>query len=184
MRLRSTLAIGAAAALVAALPAHAATKTLDGKKTKVLTFKDTTTAPQDHDTDLPTSVVSGSPDKAGCVQPRCGVFSFVYKPAKGVKRGPFSARIAWTVPGQDYDLYVIEDGGVVGQCGAPAGTSEVVVIPTPDAGHKYTIVIDHYRSVPDTITATVSFPAKDKVATTVPGTVDTSVFTGINCGIS
>lgn len=179
MRARGPVVIAALAALLAAVPAHAATKTLDGKKTKTLTFKDVISAPQDHDSDF----VLGTSDRTQCSTPRCSKFTFVYKPAKGVKRGPFSARISWTFPVEDFDLYVVQDnGGTVGQCGASAGTSEVVVVPQPLPGHRYTIVIDHYRALPDTVTATVSFPAKDKVVTTVPTAAEK--VEPINCGIS
>jgi len=179
MRYRGILAVTAAAALMATVPAHAATPTLDGKKTKVLTYKDNVTAPQDNDKDI-----ASSGDRTNCAPPRCARFTFLYKPAKHVKAGPFSARISWTFPVEDYDLYVVQDNaGDVGHCGAGAGVSEVVVISNPVPGHRYTIVIDHYRALPDTVTATVSFPAKDKVATTVPGNVD-GAFEPINCAIS
>lgn len=182
MRFRPIIVAAAVAAAAVGLPAHAGRPVLDGKAHKVLTFKDTTKAPQDNDSDLVTSQVS-SASKATCTPPRCAQFSFLYRPAKGVKKAPLSVRIAWTVPGQDYDLYIAEDGGVVGECGAPAGTSEVVVIPKPDAGHRYTIIIDHYRSMPDTITATATFPAKDKAASTVPAAANALVF-DFDCGLS
>jgi len=51
MRARNTIVLAAAAALLAAVPAHAGTPTLDGKKTKTLTFSGATT-PQDNDTNL------------------------------------------------------------------------------------------------------------------------------------
>jgi len=179
MRARVPVVVAALAALLAAIPANAATKTLDGKKTKTLTFKDVIAAPQDHDSDF----VLGTSDRTQCSPPRCSKFSFVYKPAKGVKKGPFSVRIAWTFPVEDFDLYVVQDnGGTVAQCGASAGTSEVAVVPQPLAGHKYTIVIDHYRALPDTVTATATFPAANKVATTVP--TSTEKVEPINCGIS
>ena len=180
MRHRMIVAATAAAALAATLPAHAAApKTLDGKKVKTLTFKDVVAAPSDNDSDFVTS----TGDRTVCAPPRCSKFTFLYKPAKGVKPGPFSARISWTFPVEDYDLYIVQDNaGNIGQCGAAAGTSEVVVITDPVPGHKYTVVIDHYRTVPDTVTATVSFPATDKVATTVPKSAEG--VEPINCGIS
>jgi hypothetical protein len=181
MRIRPLAALAAAAAVAAAVPAHAASPTLDGKKTKVLTFKDTVTAPADNDADYAGLTSS---DRTQCTPPRCSKFTFLYKPAKGVKKGPFSVRITWSAPAEDYDLYVVQDNaGIVGQCGAAVGTSETVVVPAPAPGHRYTIVVDHYRTVPDTVVATASFPAKDKVATTVPKTVDDNVQT-VNCGIS
>ena len=182
MRYRPILAAAAAAALVATMPAHAAgIKTLDGKKVKSLTFKDVVASPSDNDADFAT----GSSDRTVCSPPRCSKFTFLFKPAKGVKYGAFSARIAWTYPVEDYDLYVVQDNaGAVAQCGAAAGTSEVAVVSDPVPGHKYTIVIDHYRTLPDTVTATVTFPATNKVATTVPATVESKSIEPINCGIS
>lgn len=180
MRIRPLVTLAAAAAVAAALPAHAASPTIDGKKTKTLTFKDVVAAPQDNDADY---AALTSTDRTRCTRPRCSKFTFLFKPAKGVKRGPMSVRIAWTAPVEDYDLYVVQDNaGVVGQCGAAAGTSETVVVPTPAPGHRYTVVIDHYRAVPDTVTATVAFPATAKIATTAPGAVDNLQPT--NCGIS
>src|SRR5262245_37333018 len=178
MRVRPFLAAAAAAVLAATVPAHAATPTLDGKKTKTLTFKDVTTTPQDNDKDF-ASLSSG--DRTQCAQPRCAKFTFLYKPAKGVKNARMSVRISWTYPVEDYDLYVNQDNaGTVGNCGAFAGTSELVIIDQPAPGHKYTIVIDHYRSIPDTVTATVQYASKVQEPTTVPGAVDSKQ--GENCG--
>jgi hypothetical protein len=189
MRTRLILAAGAAAAVaVAALPSQAAgTKVLDGKKTKALTFS-LATSPQDNDVDLVTDQVPATtpvsrPDMASCPASRCLSYSFVYKPAKGVKAGPFSVKISWTIPGQDYDLYVIQDGGDVGHCGASAGTSEVVDIATPVKGKTYKVVIDQYRAGPDTITGKIAFPATDKVGSAAPSTLDDNGLP-TNCGLS
>jgi len=186
MRYRPLVIAATAAAVCAALPAHAAgVKTLDGKKTKALTFS-LATSPQDNDSNLVTdqtgtnSPVSRPANMADCPKTRCLSYSFRYAPAKGVKPGPFSVRISWTIPGQDYDLYVAENGAVVGQCGASTGTSEVVVIPAVK-GKTYTVIVDQYRSVPDTVAGSVSFPAKDKVGTT---TGDPTGFIPIDCGLS
>ena len=190
MRTRLILAAGAAAAVgVAALPSQAAgAKVLDGKKTKALTFS-LSSSPQDNDvnfvtdlTDLAAKSPVSRPDYGNCPASRCLSYSFVYKPAKGVKPGPFSVKISWTIPGQDYDLYVIQDGGDIGHCGASAGTSEVVVIDNPLKGNTYKVVVDEYRAGPDTVTGKVSFPATDKVAATAPSQIDS--LQPINCGIS
>jgi len=190
MRSRVLLAVCASAAVaMTVLPAHAGgAKVLDGKKAKTLTFKDVVSTPQDNDTNSVTDFVNlvastpiDRPDIATCAPPRCSRFDFVVKPARGVKKGPISARIAWTIPGQDYDLYLVENGGDVGHCGASAGTSEVVRLETVDYGKKYTLVVDHYRALPDTVTATVSFPAKDTVGSTAPAAVDGIL--PINCGL-
>lgn len=169
MRYRPAVAIALTAALAATLPAHAGgMKTLDGKKTKALTFS-LKSAPQENDTslvgDLAGEVGQSTPfdrpaDYAHCPKSRCLTYAFRYKPAKGVKPGPFSVKISWTIPGQDYDLYVIVDGGDAGHCGASAGSSEVVVVPAIK-GKVYKVVVDEYRAAPDTITGTVTFPAKD-----------------------
>ena len=190
MRIRLILAAGAAVTVAAtALPSHAAgAKVLDGKKTKALTFS-LASSPQTNDynlvtdfTDLAAQSPVSRPDMANCPASRCLSYSFVYKPAKGVRSGPFSVKIAWTIPGQDYDLYVIQDGGDVGHCGASAGTSEVVVIDAPIKGKTYKVVVDQYRAGPDTVTGKVSFPATDKVGSTAPATLDDGVPT--NCGLS
>jgi hypothetical protein len=191
MRYRLILATGAAAAVaVAAVPSNAAgTKVLDGKKTKTLSFS-LASSPQDNDTNLVTdftdlvaSTPVSRPDMGNCPAARCLSYKFVYKPAKGVKAGPFSVKIAWTIPGQDYDLYVIQDGGDVGHCGASAGTSEVVDITTPIKGKTYTVVIDQYRAAPDTVTGKVAFPATDKVGSSAPSTADDNGLP-LNCGLS
>ena len=176
MRARHTVVLATAAAVVAALPAHASTPTLDGKKTKVLTFSGAS-SPQDNDTNLVAD--EGGPnapgsnprpdDYAKCPKTRCLTWSFVYKPAKGVKPAPFSAKLTWTVPGEDYDLYVLDSKtGDAGHCGAFAGTSEFVTVDTPMPGHKYLVVVDQYRAIPDTVKVQVSFPAVD-FKPTVPG---------------
>jgi hypothetical protein len=191
MRTRLIIAAGATAALaVAALPSQAAgTKVLDGKKTKALSFS-MATSPQTNDenlvtdfTDLAAPTPVSRPDFGNCPASRCLTYSFVYKPAKGVKPGPFSVKISWTYPGQDFDLYVIQDGGDVGHCGASAGTSEVVDIATPVKGKTYKVVIDQYRAGPDTITGKVAFPATDKVGSTAPSDLDDAGFP-TNCGLS
>jgi hypothetical protein len=187
MRYRPILALAATAAVAAAIPAHAAgTKTLDGKKVKALTFS-LASSPQDNDDALigdgvheasSTPTPFDRPNYAHCPKTRCLTYSFRYKPAKGVKPGPFSVKVSWTIPGQDYDLYVYQGSGNVGQCAASAGTSETVVIPAVK-GKTYTVVIDEFRAAPDTVTGIVSFPAKDQVSNTVPGVPGELV----NCGL-
>lgn len=185
MRYRPLMAVAATAALIATLPAHAGgMKTLNGKTTKTLTFADKITAPQDNDADIASLANS---DRTQCAEPRCSKFSFRYAPAKGVKPGPFSVKISWTYPVEDYDLYVVQkNAGTVGQCGAGAGTSEVVVIAKPLPKHIYTIVVDHYRAVPDTVSVDVRFPTTQKIATTVPSAVESNpVFAEPwNCALS
>ena len=191
MRARTPLVLATALAVAAALPAHAkGTPTLDGKKTKTLTFKGTA-SPQDNDANLlgdqgapnPPGTNPRPDDYGHCPAARCMTFPFVYKPAKGVKRGPFSARIDWTLPAEDFDLYVIDTKyGDVGHCGASAGKGEYVVIDQPVPGHKYLIVVDEYRAAPDTVTATVSFPAA-KISPVVPGAPSTVAIFPFSCGL-
>jgi hypothetical protein len=191
MRIRLILAAGAAAAVAATtLPSQAAgTPVLDGKKKKSLSFT-LASSPQDNDSNLATDLTDlvaptpvSRPDMAKCPASRCLSYSFVYKPAKRVRPGPFSVKISWTIPGQDYDLYVIQNGGDVGHCGASAGTSEVVVIDTPMKGKTYKVVIDQYRAGPDSITGKVAFPATDKVSSAAPSTADDNGLP-TQCGLS
>lgn len=183
MRIRPLLAAAGVAALVMSMPAHAAaTKTLDGKKTQVLTWTGTST-PQDHDQDFVLETAGSTPDFAHCGPPECLRFPFVFKPAKGVKYGAFSTQISWTIPGQDFDLYVVESGGIVGQCGASAGLSEVVTIDDPLPGHTYTIVAHEFRTGPDTLTATAKFPAQ-KFTTQVPAPAQNPGGLAVACGLS
>jgi len=190
MRARNTIVLAAAAALLAAVPAHAGTPTLDGKKTKTLTFSGATT-PQDNDTNLVGDQGGPNPpgsnprpaDYAKCPKSRCLTWSFVYKPAKGVKRGPFSAKLTWTAPVEDYDLYIVDAKyGDVGHCGASAGTAEYVSVDAPVPGHRYLVVVDQYRAIPDTVHVTVSFPAKPFKAAT-PVAPNTVVILPFACGV-
>jgi hypothetical protein len=170
--------------------AHAAAPTLDGKKVTTLTLT-TSTGVQDHDTDLATDLAKNplgpSSDRAVCAAPRCSALTFVYTPAKGVKAAPVGFRISWGTPGDDMDLYVAEvtrgERSTIARCGASGGTSETVVLPagTLVAGHAYALVADHYRSVNDKVTASVSFPSTVAAKTTVPAAVD--AFGPVNCGM-
>jgi len=186
MRYRPIMIAATAAAVLAALPAHAAgVKTLDGKTTKAISFS-LSSSPQSNDSNLVTDQVPASTplsrpsNIAQCPKTRGLFYNFKYAPAKGVKAGPFSVKISWTIPGQDYDLYVVQNGADVGHCGASAGTSEVVVIPAIK-GKLYTVVVDEYRALPDTISGSITFPAKDSVKKT---TGDPTGVIPIDCGLS
>jgi hypothetical protein len=178
MRYRPLMTVAAVAAVIAALPAHAGgIKTLDGKKVKSLSFADKITTPQDNDKDF---VAVTSSDRTQCAEPRCSKFSFRYAPAKGVKGHTFSVKITWTYPVEDYDLYVVQDkAGAVGQCGAGAGTSETVVVSSALPKHVYTVVVDHYRAVPDTVDVSVTYPAKDSI----PSLVGSPGGEPVDCGV-
>lgn len=190
MRYRPLLAAALTVTVAATLPAHAAVKKLDGKKTKALTFAAAAT-PQDNDAASAADVVNvvgvktpaDRPDYAHCPKSRCLTYRFLYKPAKGVKRGPFSVKISWSIPGEDFDLYVLQNGADVGHCGASAGTSETVVVATPVPGKVYTVVVDEFRAGPDTVKGSITFPAKDKIGTTAPSTLD-NLGVPTNCGLS
>lgn len=167
--------------------AQAATATLDGKKTKKLTAT-FSPAPQSHDSDLVTDAAKSNVDRTTCAAPRCERLPFVFKPAKGVKGG-MAFTVAWSVPGEDIDLYVAEiakDGssaGEVAHCGASAGTSERLQLSSSDfkPGKKYALIADFYRSTGGKVTATVTFPGTTAIKTTAPSTVDGVV--PINCGL-
>ena len=191
MRARHTVVLAAAAAVVAALPAHASTPTLDGKKTKVLTFSGSS-SPQDNDGNLVGDQSGQNPpgsnprpdDYAKCPKARCLTWTFVYKPAKGVKRGPFSAKLTWTAPVEDYDLYILDTKyGDVGHCGASAGTSEFVTVDTPVPGHKYLVVVDQYRAIPDTVKVQVSFPGA-AFKPSVPNAPNSVAIFPFACGVA
>jgi hypothetical protein len=178
MRARLVLTLGAAVAVAAAsLPAEAAPPTLDGKKVR----KITKTAPggvQDHDQDN----LSLDPQyRTQCAMPRCYRLDFIYKPAKNVK-GNILLKITWTNPASDFDLYFSDEKKAErAHCGGAAGLGEMLVVRTSGlkAGRKYTLVADFFRSVNDTVTATVEFPTKTTQGTTVPEDFDTLLPT--NC---
>jgi hypothetical protein len=189
MRVRPIIAAAAAAVIAATIPAHAASPTLDGKKVKTLTFHGATT-PQSNDADLVTDNATAGPlpvrpgDYMHCPASRCFTWKFVYKPAKGVRSGPISVKLAWTYPVEDLDLYVFDAKvGDVGHCGASAGTSETLTIDPPTPGHTYYVVADQYRSIPDTVTATVQFPAA-KFTPTVAGAPNDAVIFPVGCGLN
>jgi hypothetical protein len=169
---RPVLGLAALALVAAAVPSHAAgPAVLDGKKVRKIT-RTASGGLQDNDTDN----ASIDPPSAlvDCAMPRCYRLDFVYRPAKGVK-GNLALRIAWANPVSDLDLYLVNDkNGDMADCGSVGGTSETVVIPGTKLrpGKRYTLVADFYRSVNDTVTATVEFPTSRTLPTTVPADVD------------
>ena len=179
-----------AAALVGALAVSlsgaqaAATPVLDGKKVTTLSVE-ATPAAQSNDKDL--ASIDG-PERVACSAPRCVRLPFVYKPAKGVK-GNLAFSATWSVPAEDYDLYVAEiakDGSAteIAHCGATVGTSEKIQLGT-DAfkpGKTYALIIDFYRaSGSQKVTGKVSFPGSADLKTPVPAAVDELQPT--NCGL-
>jgi len=179
--MRTRLVLAAATAVLAAaasLPSDAgAPKTLDGKKVK----KITATAAgglQANDADNASLDVQ---NRANCAPPRCFRLDFVYKPAAGV-RGNLLFKVTWTNPASDFDLYVATAKKVeVAHCGGAAGLGEMLVVPASrfKAGQKYTLVVDFFRSVNDTATATVELPTKETMDANVPADVDTLL--PVNC---
>jgi hypothetical protein len=180
MRARLVIALGTAAlAAAAAVPSHgaAAPKTLDGKKIK----KITATASGGLQTNDADNASLDTQNRADCSMPRCYRLDFVYNPAKGVK-GNLLFKINWTNPASDFDLYVATaKKAEVAHCGGVGGTGEVLVLPASrfKAGQKYTLVVDFFRSANDTVTATVEFPTKEVMDTSVPAEVDTAL--PLNC---
>lgn len=183
MRARPVLALGALVLVAAvAAPSHAAgTPTLDGKKVKKLTGK-ASGGLQDNDSDNVTEAAS-TPNRADCAMPRCYRLDFIWNPAKGVT-GNVLFKIDWTSPASDFDLYVADaKKGQVASCGGVGGTGEAIVLrgKSLKVGRKYTLVADFFRSVNDTVTATVEFPTKAVTGTTVP--TDAEAVVPINCAL-
>ncbi len=172
MRVRPVLALGAAALVLgAAVPSQAAkTAVLDGKKVKKIT-RTASGGQQTNDADNASLDV---PNRVVCSMPRCYRLDFVYQPAKGVK-GNVLFQITWTNPASDFDLYVATDKKAeLAHCGGAAGLGEALVLSgkTLKVGRRYTLVADFFRSVDDTVTATVEFPTKRTNSTTVPAEAD------------
>ena len=190
MKVRLVTATVLAGGLVASMSgAHAGgAPVLDGKKVTSIT---TTFSPaaQDNDADLVTGQAPGSAvNRDDCKDARCGRLNFMFKPAKGVK-GNLKFTINWTIPVEDFDLYVAEvakDGSAsdIGHCGGSAGVSEQVNLDSSafKTGKTYVLIADYYRATGgDKVTATVAFPAASTVKTTIPGTVDG--LEPVNCGL-
>jgi hypothetical protein len=182
MRKRLILTAAAFSAVAVAMPAALAAPApvLDGKKvTKVTATLDG--GLQDHDQDA--ADISGA-DRADCAPPRCGIITFVYKPAKGVQ-GDVLANVTWTNPASDIDLYVAEVGksgmSDISHCGGIGNTTETVFIPagTLKPGKTYALVADFFRSVNEKVTGTVSMPASNPGGP-VPAAADTLVYP-VNC---
>jgi hypothetical protein len=187
MRARLVVLPAVVAGLVLSLSgAEAATKTLDGKKVKSLSFSANGGA-QDNDAWLAYDVVSEASQSAAdslpapvkrvqpedCKAPTCASLDFIYKPAKGIKGGlMFTA--AWSSTASDIDLYVLQyerDGSKteIGHCGQSGSTSEKVYIAPEDLkpGRHYAMVMQFFRSANETATGTVRI----NVPSTIPNTL-------------
>ena len=186
MKNRLIAAAGLAGALVVALPsAQAGTAVLDGKKVTTLTMESTPTA-QTHDETFVTEL-PGGPERVSCTGTRCARLPFVFKPAKGVT-GNLAFTIAWSVPVEDYDLYVAEiakDGSAteIAHCGTSGGTTEKLELGSDafKSGKTYALIVDFYRSVGQKVTSKISFPGSAGIKQTVPAAVDSLQPT--NCGL-
>ena len=161
----------------------AATKTLDGKKVKSITWTATAGA-QENDPDL---VSLDGPERVECEPPRCAKFPFVFAPAKGVSATGLMFTATWSVPVHDIDLYVAsigKDGSYseLGHCGTFGGTTEKVFLPRSafKPGKKYAVIVDFYRTTSDTVTAKAEFPGTNSIKSTVPAQVDS--LQPVNCG--
>jgi len=187
MQARLVLAPVLAMGLVLSLShAEAATKTLDGKKVKSLTWS-ASAGLQPNDADLVTGQVSGGA-RTDCAPPRCAKFPFVFAPAKGVTATGLAFQASWTIPVEDVDLYVAaiaKDGSYseIAHCAAGAGTSEKLYLQRSELkpGKKYAVVVDFYRTLQDTVTAKVDFPGTNTIATTAPAAADGAE--PVNCGL-
>lgn len=170
--------------------AEAAPKTLDGKKTKVLSVT-AVAPPQAHDADLPNTDLE-FPDRLNCDKATCATLDFVYRPAKGVKPVGLAFEANWSTPvATDVDLYV----GVVdkygeateidgGHCGAGYGTRERVWLDKVNfkPGKTYRVVAYFYRTANEKVTAKVTFNGAKDIPTTVPAEADGVVYP-VNCGL-
>lgn len=192
--MRRFLPVVALLACLAALPAEGAgTPVLDGKGKKELRFTLALSDPQQHllaeTVDNPVDV---SPETTGrCEKPRCYAVPFNVRHARGVSpRTPLSVRISWTLPTTRLWLLVQDvtkkTPVTKGQCFSfyvTAGTSATVRLSSVKPDRKYAVwVTVQQLAAPDTVTGTVSFPARHTVAAN-PGPAPTELFAnGCNAG--
>ncbi len=157
-----------------AVPAHAASPVLDGKKKKSLPFTLALADPQQHLlAETLENDVDPSPEATGtCAKPRCYAVPFTVKHGKGVSdRTPLSARITWTLPTTRLWLMLVDVTGkspvVKAECFSfyvTAGTSAVVRTNSVKKGHRYAVWVTAQQVVaPDTVTGSVTFPATAEV---------------------
>lgn len=188
MKPRLVLATCLAGALaVSTGAAHAGPPTLDGKKTKTISFT-AVGAPQANDLAALQSDLDGA-ERVNCTMPTCAHLDFVYKPAKGVKAVGLAFESSWAAPaGVDVDLYVAAldkhgDPSQIGQCGASLGNHERIYLAASNfkVGRKYRMIAYFYRTIGDTVTTKVTFNGANEIPTTVPAEIDNAVY--LNCGL-
>lgn len=185
--MRRLLPAAALLTCLATLPASgAATPVLDGKARKEHKFTLAVADPQQHLlAETVENEVDTSPETTGeCVAPRCYAVPFLVRPARGVNpKAPVSVRIAWTLPTTRLWLMVQDvtkkTPVTKGQCFSfyvTGGTSAVVRISSLKPERKYAVWVTVQQLVaPDTVTGSISFPAKHAVAAN-PGPSPTELF--------
>lgn len=189
MKPRILLSAAVAAGLVLGVSgAEAAPKTLDGKKTKTLSFT-AVGVPQTNDVAAMQSDLDGL-ERVNCVMPVCAHMDFVYRPAKGVKPVGLAFESTWTAPvGADIDLYVAAldkrgDPMQMASCGASVGNRERIYLPASSfrVGKTYRVVAYFYRTVNETVTTKVTFNGKNEIPATAPAELEDNV-APVNCGL-
>ncbi|HUR14605.1 MAG TPA: hypothetical protein VM097_08950 [Mycobacteriales bacterium] len=200
MRTRLVLLPVVVAGLLLSLSgAEAATKTMDGKRVKVLTITAQGGA-QDNDGWTAYDVVAFADEDAAnslpeqlrrvepadCTKaPLCANLDFVYKPARGVKGG-LMFTTTWANPASDIDIAVVtyeKDGSrtEVATCGGAGSASEKVYLAPSELkpGRKYALVIQFFRSLNETVTGKVEInvPSAMKSTFNLPVLGDP----GLNC---
>jgi hypothetical protein len=187
VRLAVAATVAAGLALSATGADAAPVPTLDGKKTKTISFT-AVGAPQANDVPATVNDLNGV-ERVYCEPPLCAYKDFVFKPAKGVKAVGLAFESSWTTPvGVDIDLYVAAldrhgDPSDIGHCGASYCTHEQVYLLANNfkPGKKYRMIAYFYRTANETVTTKVTFNGADTIPTTVPSEVDSNVY--VNCGL-
>ena len=174
-------------ATLAAVPAEGAgAAVLDGKKRKEHTFRLALADPQVHLlAETVENPVDTSPETTGqCAPPRCYSVPFTVRPARGVSaRTPLSVRIAWTLPTTRLWLLVQDvtkkTPATKGDCYSfyvTGGTSAVVRFPSMNPQRTYAVwVTVQQLAAPDTVTGSISYPAKHRPGAN-PGPSPTELF--------
>lgn len=154
MRVRTGVVMAVLTAMVFSLHAEAATKVLDGKKTKKI----------DVVSDVPRGFATTDPSNSqvvGCkIKTQCSRLDFVYKPARGVA-GDLTVLTKWFYPAAtDVDLYLVSAGKVMASCIGQVSNERVIQMSHTKMkyGAKYTAVAFYSHSVGETLTLEVDMP--------------------------
>ena len=168
MRNPRVLAVAVAAVLLGSSPAHAGGATLDGKKTKTLSFRFALSDPQAHPlAETIENDVDLAPSES-CAKPRCYAVPFAVRPAKGLSaRTPLSVKITWTLPTTRLWLQLMDvtkAPAVRTACFSfyvTAGRSATVRLDKVKPDRKYAVwVTVQQLAAPDTVSGVVAFPGK------------------------